>query len=116
MVEENGGSLSPGQRLTRIENRLDTIFERLDNRISEHKKSNDAQIAQLARDIMTKFDGRLTALETSDTSEHAVKEALEEYQRHQAEKQDKQAANIKWGISVLASLGIINIVIQAMSS
>lgn len=112
MIEENGGSLSSGQRLTRIENRLDTIFERLDARITEHKKSNDATIAQLAKDIMSEFGARVTALEQSDNSEHAVKKALTEYQKAQAERQDKLLSNVKWGISLLASIGVLNIVVQ----
>lgn len=104
MVEGNGGSLSSGERLTRIETRLDAIFERLDNRISEHKKANEASIAQLASNIMNEFGKRVAALEQSDTADHAVKKALEEYQA-------KQQASFRWAVGLIASLGVGNLII-----
>lgn len=106
---ENGGELSAGQRLTRIETRLDNIFERLDTRISEHKKANEASIAQLASNIMNEFGKRVSALEQSDTADHAVKKALEEYQA-------KQTASFRWGMGFIASIGIGNLIINYIQS
>lgn len=105
-MEDNGGNLTAGQRLTRIESRLDTIFERLDARITEHKKANDETIAKLAHTLVSDFGKRVSALEQSDTSDTAVKTALEKYQ-------SKQTATFRWGIGIVTSLGIVNLIINA---
>ena len=105
MAEGNGGELTVGKRLERIEQRLEAIEEHMDTRISRHKEANDKAIKELATSIVRDFGERVTKLETTQTSEEKVKEALE---KHQA----KQTATFRWVMGFIASLGLVNLLVN----
>lgn len=65
--------MSVGERLRRIESRLDTIEEHIDARITRHKEQNEATVKELARTVVTDFGARLQTLEKQDIADNAVR-------------------------------------------
>ena len=72
-MSANGGEISVGQRLTRIEDRLDAIESHLDDRITRHREANQHAIQQLAESVIKDIGGRVATLEKHDVAEDAVK-------------------------------------------
>ena len=100
MAGENGGEISVGQRLARIETRLDGIEEHLDARISRHKKANEDQMKELATSIIKDFGNRITVLEKKEVAEDAKNTALD------AAKEEARS-NKRWVIGSAISLGVL---------
>lgn len=98
MSEGNGGSLSTGERLSRIETRLESIETHLEQRITRHKEANDATIKELATSIVTDFGKRITELEKKDVADIAATAAL-------AAAKKEARSNKRWVIGSAASLG-----------
>lgn len=71
-MSENGGEITPGERLRRIEEELKSINEHLNDRISRHRDKNQEHIRQLADSIVRDFGDRLQTLERHDVAEDAV--------------------------------------------
>lgn len=80
MTEGNGGELSVGQRLSRIESQIEVIFGRLDSRITKHRESQERTVEILGQSMLSKvseFEPRIKTLETFV----ATDQALEKYKR-----------------------------------
>ena len=73
MSEGNSGELSPGQRLAKIEERLEKIELHLDERITRHKERQERQVIELANFIRDDFGSRVKKLEEQDVADAAVK-------------------------------------------
>lgn len=78
--EGNGGTITVGERLRRIENEIVATKSEVRNtavslsdRVTRHRDANQKQITELARTIVNEFDGRIKALETHDVAEEAVR-------------------------------------------
>lgn len=100
MAEGNGGNITVGERLRRIEDRLDSIEEHLDQRITRHKEANDAAVKELASSVIKDFGNRVAALETKDVADEASQKALV------AAKQEARS-NKRWVIGSAISLGVL---------
>ena len=72
-MAENGGEITVGQRLHRIEKRLDDIERNLDERITRHREANQKAVTELAQSIVNDIGKRVTTLEKHDVAEDAVK-------------------------------------------
>ena len=72
MSEGNGGTITPGMRLARIEGRLDKIEAHLDERITRHRDANQQAIKELAESVIKDIGGRVSTLEKHDVAEDAV--------------------------------------------
>lgn len=72
-MSENGGELTVGQRLTRIEEEIKGFKTHVDERITRHRKVNEQTVKELAMSIVRDFGGRLEKLEKHDVAEDAVK-------------------------------------------
>lgn len=80
MTEGNGGELSVGQRLSRIENQIERIHEQLEDRITRHRERNAEAVELLGKSILSKvteFEPRLSKVETFIATDQAV----EKYKR-----------------------------------
>lgn len=100
MTEGNGGTLSVGQRLGRIESRLDTIENHLDARITRHKEANEAHLKELATTIVTDFGKRISEIEKKEVADAAATAALDAVR-------NKAESNKRWIVGSLISLGIL---------
>lgn len=79
-MADNGGELTPGQRLGRIETELKELKDMmrgeitaLHTRITKHRENNAEQIKELANHIVNQFGQRLQNLEKHDAADDAVK-------------------------------------------
>ena len=80
VADGNGGGLTTGQRLERIENQIERIHEQLDERITKHRERNQEAVEILGKSILNKvseFEPRIKTLETF----MATDIALEKYKR-----------------------------------
>ena len=72
-MSDNGGEISVGQRLSRIEKRLDIIEKQLDDRITRHREANQQAIKELATSVIEDIGRRVTTLEKHDVADEAVR-------------------------------------------
>lgn len=93
---ENGGALSTGQRLERIEkhlegfeNKLEGLEESIMKRITKHREVNEQQLEKLAATVLKDFNQRVTKLETESAIEAA------------------QRSSKRWIIATSISLGVL---------
>lgn len=77
---ENGGEIKVGERLRRIEDRLDSVNEHVEDiktqlheRITKHRENNERTVKELATSIVEKFGDRVALLEQRDAADEAVK-------------------------------------------
>ena len=105
MSETNGGGLTTGQRLERIEAEIRNFKEHTEDRITRHREINANQIKELAKSIIEDFGERVTKLEMAHESEERVKEALEKYQA-------KQTSTFRWVMGFIGSLGLVNLILN----
>lgn len=98
MTEGNGGSITVGERLRRIESRLDEIEHHLEDRITRHKQANEAHLKELATTIVTDFGKRISEIEKKEVAEEAATAALTA-----ARKQAQ--SNKRWFVGSAISLG-----------
>lgn len=110
MVEGNGGEISVGRRLGNIEGMLKDALEQIAT--ERHRVNNllaEKTLGQKLVEMVNDHEKRLTDIEKRDIADEAVAKALDEYQT-------KQRATFRWGIGLVSSLGVVNIVIQAMNT
>lgn len=100
MTEGNGGDIKVGERLRRIEDRLETIETHLEARIERHKKANEQTVKELATSVIRDFGDRISKLETEAIAEQAAHDALE------AAKREAQS-NKRWVIGIGFTLGML---------
>jgi hypothetical protein len=75
-MAENGGEISVGERLRRIEDRLSEIEQRMDQRLTRHRENNELAIEKLGASVIQRVgehEGRLKVLEHHDTADEAVR-------------------------------------------
>lgn len=72
MTDDSGG-IPVGERLRRIELRLETIEMNTDERITRHREANQKAIEGLAQQVIKDIGGRVASLEKHDVAEDAVR-------------------------------------------
>lgn len=106
MIEDNSGTIGVGQRLSNIEGMLKEALEQIAT--ERHRVNNllaEKTLSQRVLEMVNDHESRITEMEKRDIADEAVARALEEYQT-------KQRATFRWGIGLVSSIGIVNILVQ----
>ena len=108
MTDGNGGAITVGERLRRIEERLDSIEDQLEARIARHKQANQEAVEKLADFIAQDVGKRLIALETKTAAEDAAHKAREESRNYTLRNRHWViGTGIALGMLLLAALGLL---------
>lgn len=109
MADDNSGTIGVGQRLSNIEGMLKEALEQIAT--ERHRVNNllaEKTLSQQVLDMVRDHESRLTEIERNQLADDAVAEALAEYQA-------KQRATFRWGIGLVSSIGVFNIVLNYLS-